>query len=132
MSNFRYQAVDGTIYTAPKYFITDLASTPWLVKPLLTGIEDRACGVIHDFAYCQNKLSRAACDTLFYEMLLATGADLRRAQLMFSGLRIGGWYRYNQCAGGMKVEDLAFELMGGADRIAWKRRLSVGHEPVVA
>ena len=22
----------GTIYTAPKYFITDLASTPWLVK----------------------------------------------------------------------------------------------------
>ena len=22
----------GTIYTAPKYFITDLASTPWLVQ----------------------------------------------------------------------------------------------------
>ena len=32
MADFRYVAADGTIYTAPKYFITDLASTPWLVK----------------------------------------------------------------------------------------------------
>lgn len=132
MADFRYQSADGTIYTAPKYFITDLASTPWLVKPLLTGIEDRACGVIHDFAYCQNKLTRKKCDALFYEMLLATGADLRRAQLMFSGLRIGGWYRYSQCKGGMKVEDLAFELMTPQETAAWKQRLLVIHEPVAA
>jgi hypothetical protein len=132
MGNFRYQAADGTVHTAPKYFITDLASTPWLVKPLLTGIEDRACGVIHDWLYCQNKLTRAQCDALFYEMLLATGADLRRAQLMFSGLRIGGWHRYGQCTGGVKVEDLAFELMPDAVRAEEKQRLLVIHDPVAA
>ena len=55
----------GTIYTAPKYFITDLASTPWLVTPVLTGIEDRACVVIHVWLYCQNKLTREKCDALF-------------------------------------------------------------------
>lgn len=97
----------GTIDTAPKYFITDLASTPWLVKPVLKGIEDRACVVIHDWLYCQSKLTREKCDALFYKMLLATGADQRRAQAMFSGLRIGGWYRYSQRAGGVKVEHVA-------------------------
>ena len=132
MGNFRYQAADGTVHTAPKYFITDLASTPWLVKPLLNGIEDRACGVIHDWLYCQNKLAREQCDALFYEMLLATGADLRRAQLMFSGLRIGGGSRYRQCAGGIKVEDLAFELMTPQETAEWKLRLLVTHDPVAA
>ena len=132
MGNFRYQAGDGTVHTAPKYFITDLASTPWLVKPLLNGIEDRACGVIHDWLYCQNKLTRAQCDALFYEMLLATGADLRRAQLMFSGLRIGGGSRYRQCAGGIKIEDMAFALMTPQETADWKQRLLVLHDPVAA
>lgn len=123
MQDFRYQSADGEIYTAPKYFITDLASTPWIVKPLLTGIEDRACGVIHDLLYCVNQLSRVVCDALFYEMLLVAGADQRKAWLMHWGLRAGGGPRYDACAGGMKVEDLAFELMGDAERQAWRARL---------
>ncbi|MCO8164809.1 DUF1353 domain-containing protein [Pseudomonas sp. 21LCFQ010] len=123
MHDFRYQSADGETYTAPKYFITDLASTPWIVRPLLTGIEDRACGVIHDLLYCVNQLSRAVCDALFYEMLLVAGADQRRAGLMHWGLRVGGGPRYSACAGGMKVEDLAFELMSEAERMAWRARL---------
>lgn len=132
MADFRYVAADGTIYTAPKYFITDLASTPWLVKPFLNGIEDRACGVIHDWLYCENRLTRAQCDALFFEMLLATGTDLRRAQLMFSGLRIGGGSRYRQCAGGIKIEDLAFALMTPQETADWKQRLLILHDPVAA
>jgi hypothetical protein len=132
MTDFRYQSIDGTIYTVPRYFITDLASTPWLVTPLLQGIEDRACGVVHDWLYCQNELPREVCDALFFEMLLAMDADKRRAGLMYAGLRVGGGSRYKACSGGMKVEDLAFELMRDADRIAWKLRLAVGHEPVAA
>lgn len=116
MSDFEYVAADGAIHTAPKYFITDLASTPWLVKPLLTGVEDRACGVIHDFLYCQNKLPRAQCDDLFHEMLLVAGVDRWRARLMYWGLRVGGGWRYAACAGGIKVEDMAFELMREAER----------------
>lgn len=130
-TDFRYQAVDGSIYTAPRYFITDLASTPWLVTPLLRGIEDRACGVIHDLLYCQNELPRQGCDALFQEMLLALGADRRRAWLMYVGLRIGGGRRYAACAGGMKVEDLAFELMGDQDRIAWTAQLAVSDKTLL-
>lgn len=129
-TDFRYQASDGTIYTAPRYFITDLASTPWIVTPLLQGIEDRACGVIHDLLYCQNDLPREVCDALFYEMLLSLGADRRRADLMHLGLRIGGGPRYAACAGGMKVEDLAFELMSERERVAWRARLAVTHKAV--
>ena len=130
MTDFRYQSIDGTIYTAPKWFVTDLASTPWIVTPLLMGIEDRACGVIHDFAYCSNELPREVCDALFFEMLLAMDADKRRAGLMYAGLRVGGSSRYKACSGGMKVEDLAFELMPDNDRAYWTRRLSVTHEAV--
>lgn len=124
MQDFRYQSAYGEIYTAPKYFITDLASTPWIVKPLLSGIEDRACGVIHDLLYCDNRLPRIVCDALFYEMLLVAGADKRGAGLMHWGLRIGGGPRYAACAGGMKVEDLAFELMSEQERAAWKAQLA--------
>jgi hypothetical protein len=129
-ADFRYRAIDGTIYTAPKYFITDLASTPWIVAPLLQGIEDRACGVIHDLLYCENDLPREVCDALFYEMLLAAGADQRRAGLMHLGLRIGGGPRYAACAGGMKVEDLAFELMSDQERVAWTSLLTVTRKAV--
>jgi hypothetical protein len=129
-TDFRYQSIDGTIYTAPRYFITDLASTPWLVAPLLQGIEDRACGVIHDMLYCRNELPREVCDALFYEMLLAMGADQRRASLMHLGLRIGGGPRYAACVGGMKVEDLAFELMSDQERVAWTSFLPVTHKAV--
>lgn len=122
-TDFRYQSIDGTIYTAPKFFITDLASTPWAVKPLLRGIEDRECGVIHDYLYCANELPREVCDALFFEMLLASGADLRRARLMHLGLKVGGGSRYAACKGGMKVEDLAFELMPDQERVAWAARM---------
>lgn len=132
MTDFRYQAIDGTIYTAPKYFITDLASTPWIVKPLLIGIEDRPCGVIHDFLYCQNILSRDVCDALYYEMILAINVGDRRAGLIHTGLHLGSARQYAACEEGMKVEDLAFELMPDTDRIAWKRQLAITHEVVEA
>lgn len=126
-TDFRYQSIDGTIYTAPKFFITNLASTPWAVKPLLRGIEDRECGVIHDYLYCTNELPREVCDALFFEMLLAAGADLRRSRLMHFGLKIGGGPRYVACQGGMRVEDLAFELMTAEERKGWLTRIKMLH-----
>ena len=80
--------------------------------------------MIHDLLYCDNRLPRIVCDALFYEMLLEAGADKRRAGLMHLGLRIGGGPRYTACAGGMKVEDLAFELMSEAERVSWKAQLA--------
>ena len=112
LTDFRYHALDGTLYTAPKYFITDLASVPWIVKPLFDDLEDREAGVIHDWLYCQNQIPRVICDALFYEMLRALGADKRRAGLMHAGVRMGGGGRYAACKGGVKAEDMAGELNG--------------------
>jgi hypothetical protein len=99
-----------------------------LARTLWREARGKGLALIHAWLYCQDKLSLTECDALFYEMLLVKGADLRRAQLMFSELRIGAWYRYNQCAGGVKVEDLAFELMSSAERAAWQLQLSVIHQ----
>lgn len=123
MQDFRYQTADGVVITAPKYFITDLASTPWIVKPLLIGIEDRPCGVIHDFLFCDNKLPRVVCDALYYEMILAINVGDRRAGAIHTVLHLGSAGPYAKCAGGMKIEDLAFELMTEQERVAWRGRL---------
>ncbi|WP_288080304.1 DUF1353 domain-containing protein, partial [Pseudomonas sp.] len=108
----RYRDSNGVVHEAPQYFVTDLASTPWIAKPLLGGIDDRRPGAMHDALYCQNILPREICDALLYEMLIVSGADKARAWLMYSAVRMFGGPRYAACAGGMRVEDLAFELMG--------------------
>ncbi|HDS1693702.1 TPA: hypothetical protein QEM72_004281, partial [Pseudomonas putida] len=70
-------------------------------------------------------LPRAVCDALFYEMLLALGADKRRAGLMYAGLRVGGGSRYAACKGGVKDEDMAWALMREEERnLASRQRLS--------
>lgn len=123
MQDFRYQSADGKIYTAPKYFITDLASTPWIVRPLLAGIEDRPCGVIHDFLFCENRLPRVVCDALYYEMILSINVGDHRAGAIHAFLHLGSAGASAECAGGMKVEDLAFELMSEQERVVWRSRL---------
>lgn len=122
-TDFRYQAANGVIYVAPKYFVTDLASTPWISTPFLRGIEDRAAGVIHDWLYCSQLVSREVADLLFQEMVLSLGADPTRAKMMYWGLRVGASGAYKACEGGPKVTDLAFELMTPDETIAWKARL---------
>ena len=89
MTDFRYHALDGRLCSAPKYFITDLASVPWSVKPFFDNFEDREAGVIHDWLYCQNPIPRVIGDALFDEMLRVLRADKRRTGLMHAGVRMG-------------------------------------------
>ncbi len=119
---FRYHARDGREFTVPRWFITDLASIPWLVDPLFDGLDHRAAGVTHDWLYCSQQVSRAEADELFREMLETLGVGVIKRNLMYSGLRVGGWYRYNQCKGGPKDEDFAWEFMTSAEREAYRIR----------
>lgn len=125
----RYQDSTGVIHEAPRWFITDLASTPWLAKPLLNGVDDRRMGAMHDWLYCQNLLPREVCDALLYEMLIVTGTDKVRAWLMYSAVRMFGASRYAACKGGLKVEDLAFELMSEPERAVWRGKLRPASAP---
>uniref|UniRef100_UPI003556B6D9 hypothetical protein n=1 Tax=Pandoraea sputorum TaxID=93222 RepID=UPI003556B6D9 len=73
--------------------------------------------------FCENKLPRVVCDALYYEMILAINVGDRRAGAIHTFLHLGSGPAYARCAGGMKVEDLAFELMSEAERMAWRARL---------
>lgn len=121
---FRYRARDGRDFTVPRWFITDLASIPWLVDPLFDDIDHRAAGVVHDWLYCSQQVTRGEADELFREMVQVLGAGRFRAGMMHAGLRAGGWYRWNQCIGGPKEEDFAWEFMTAAERDG--RALCVG------
>jgi hypothetical protein len=66
---------------------------------------------MHDWLYCSQALPRAECDALLKEMLQVTGCDSVRVNLIYVGVRIGGWKRYAACTGGPKGEDFAWEDM---------------------
>lgn len=62
--------------------------------------------VIHDWLYCQNKLNREKCDALFMTCCWHWCGSAPRAGDVL-GAAHGGWYRYSQRAGGVKVEHVA-------------------------
>lgn len=123
-ANFAYCSLSGRMFIAPKYFITDLASIPWLAEPFFSSTEHRGAGVVHDWIYCSQALSREDADNLFAEMMKVLGASDSRIAAARLGLRIGSASRYNACKGGLKVEDLAFELMNAEETALWKLHLN--------
>lgn len=126
--------LDDLIYTdlarkqhvTPKYFVTDLASIPWIAEPIFNSIDTRIEGVMHDGFYCFNAMPRAECDALLKEMLLATGCDAVRANLIYAGVRVGGASRYRACTGGPKREDFAWELMSPQEVLLYESAYKLG------
>lgn len=106
-----YTDLSGKQHNIPKYFVTDLASIPWVAEPIFNTVDSRVPGVGHDGFYCFNAMPRAECDALLREMLLISGCDSVRANLIYAGVRVGGSGRYKACTGGPKVEDFAWDLM---------------------
>ena len=121
-----YIDLKGVKHTAPKYFITDLASIPWIVEPIFNSVDTRIEGVMHDWYYCSNTFPQADCDALLKEMLLATGCDSVRANLIYAGVRIGGASRYRACTGGPKREDFAWELMSPSEVLIYESFYKLG------
>lgn len=115
MDDFGYLREDGSYQHVPKYFITDLASIPWLAEPMFDRTDSRLPGIVHDASYCFNQQPKAWCDSLLYEMLEVTGAPLIQSHLIYAGVRVGGASRYAACTGGPKREDFAWELMTSAE-----------------
>jgi hypothetical protein len=126
--------LDDLVYTdkaskqhfCPKHFITDLASIPWLAEPIFNSIDSRIPGVMHDWLYCSQSLPRAECDALLKEMLLVTGCDPVRANLIYAGVRVGGSSRYRACTGGPKREDFAWEYMTPQEVLLYESAYKLG------
>lgn len=85
--------------TVPAGFITDLASLPRLVRPVLdrNGMSRRPA-VLHDWLYAGQCLSRANADRLFLDAMAADGVGWAKRWSMYGAVRAAGWRYYKKCA----------------------------------
>ena len=82
------------VIIVPKGFVTDFASSPprlWgLFPPIGLGITEAS--IVHDYLYNHpGGYTRAECDEIFYQIMLALGTRKSRARIGYWGVRLGGW-----------------------------------------
>ena len=112
--NLRYRADDGTLFTMPASFETDLASVPAALRFLAPPWQRSArAGVLHDCAYRWYevwKIGRKAMDRHFYQALRADGTGRLRALGLQAAVRLFGrraWKRWRstpEAAKGVKPQ----------------------------
>ncbi len=95
----RYRADDGTLFTMPVSFETDLASVPAALRFLAPPWQRSArAGVLHDCAYRWDevwKVGRRPIDRHFYEALRADGTGRLRARGLQGAVRLFGRRAWN-------------------------------------
>lgn len=96
----------------PKGFESDLASIPKILQNIIPRTTAPAASVAHDYCYQKNLIfmyigknmymgvpsSRKRSDYNFKLMLKACGISSFKANMMYAGLRAGGWKVYNNYA----------------------------------
>ena len=88
--------VANKVFIVPAGEVTDLSSVPRLpLAFLLTGDTGHGAGALHDHLYRTGEVSRDVADEVFKEALLASGEPAWRANLMYWGVRLGGWIAWN-------------------------------------
>jgi hypothetical protein len=91
-----YSDIAHQVIVVPAGFHTDLASVPRLpIIFLLCGDSTREASVIHDYLYTTHIFSRKISDSILKEASEVTDISLWRRNLMWFGVRIGGWYFWN-------------------------------------
>lgn len=90
---FSFVDVVGDVHTSPAGSITNFASTPRFLWPLLppTGSYG-AAAVIHDFLVGSKTVSRDKADAIFLEMLIVLGINPFERWVLYRGVRIGTWW----------------------------------------
>jgi hypothetical protein len=86
----------GHQIVVPGGFVTDLASVPFYVRPIInTYGRFNAAATVHDFLYLHKgvlvsgrKFTREECDKCFLEMMLLDGVPHLQAAVMFWAVRL--------------------------------------------
>lgn len=87
--------------TVPAGMVTDLASTPRLLWPLLPPTGSYApAAILHDYLYLRGTLNgepitRARADRIFLDAMKALGVGWLTRRIVYLGVRIGGWAAWN-------------------------------------
>ena len=98
LENFPYHSeLLGRWFTVPKGFVTDFASVPRVpVAYWLTGGIAHISAVVHDYLYSTHLTTRSEADQVFLEAAAASNIPAWRRNLMYWGIRAGGWQRWNK------------------------------------
>jgi len=87
----------SAVVTVPEGFRTDLASVPRFARPLFQPDgRHAAAAVVHDWLYCEAKISRRVSDLVFYEACLVLSVTRWRADTMYRAVRVGGANGYGR------------------------------------
>lgn len=104
----------------PVGFVTDLASIPAALRGGLSvvGLSRRAA-VLHDYAYCAQKLPRIETDALLLRALLADGMSAATARLYWIGVRTGGASHWSD-----RAPDASLQLSDFVSEAAYQAALA--------
>ncbi len=89
------QERSGTV-TVPERFITDLASIPSALWPVLSpwGAGIREAALVHDRVYESHEYSREFADALLYYGMRALPSTAAERWAVWLGVRAGGYWSY--------------------------------------
>jgi len=81
----------------PAGFITDGASIPRGLRWLFPhGGRKFVAAVVHDYLYRNKAGTRLEADELFFRLMIHNGVPTWRAQMLFMGVRLGGWLTWQR------------------------------------
>ena len=86
-----------------------MASVPAIFRGLASKIDAVEASVVHDHAYEFKVLPRSEADELFRAIMEASGKGWFKRNLMWLGVRIGGWFIYSRVH---NMNDPSIEEMG--------------------
>jgi len=91
--------IDGTPFTIERGFITDLASIPRLLWPIVSPLRSSTVtpSILHDYLYYKpHGKSRQLIDDIYYASLLANGLSKGSAYRYYAAVRLFGWMHFNK------------------------------------
>ena len=77
-------------------FRTDFNSIPRGLWNILPPTDYGEAAVIHDYLYQFNGVERGMADDIYREILTLLGAPRWKRRLMWSGVRLGGWWAWRK------------------------------------
>lgn len=95
---FCYQSdIAKQTFSVPVGFQTDFASVPrFPLIYVLLGDTAHEPAVIHDWLYYSAIVTREMADNVLYEAMTVFGVEDWRRDMIYEGVRAGGWYAWDQ------------------------------------
>lgn len=90
--------VGDSLILVPKGFDTDFSSYPWAARLIVRFDRVDVAGVVHDYLYRTQKMSRRDADRIWRLVAMHghTRATTRQGWVSWAGLRLGGWVVWNK------------------------------------